>query len=40
MNLYAVFRRDGFADGPTLEKAAAHSTKVGDDMSDDIRWIR
>ena len=40
MNLYAILRRDGFVDGPTLEEAAARSTKVGDDMSDDIRWIR
>lgn len=40
MNLYAILRRDGFADGPTLEAAAARSTEVGDDMPDDIRWIR
>ena len=40
MNLYAILRRDGFADGPTLEAAAARSTAVGDDMPDDIRWIR
>jgi thiamine biosynthesis protein ThiC len=40
MNLYAILRRDGFADGPTLEEAAARSTEVGDSMSDDIRWIR
>ena len=40
MNLYAILRRDGFADRPTLEEAAARSTKVGDDMPDDIRWIR
>ena len=40
MNLYAILRRDGFADGPTLEQAAARSTEVGDAMSDDIRWIR
>jgi hypothetical protein len=40
MNLYAILRRDGFADGPTLEQAAARSTTVGDDMPDDIRWIR
>ncbi len=40
MNLYAILRRDGFADGPALEEAAARSTKVGDEMSDDIRWIR
>lgn len=40
MNLYAILRRDGFADGATLTKAAARSTEVGDEMSDDIRWIR
>jgi len=40
MNLYAIFRRDGFADGPTLQEAAARSTAVGDNMSEDIRWIR
>ena len=40
MNLYAILRRDGFADGPTLEKAAERSTTVGNDMPDDIRWIR
>lgn len=40
MNLYAILRRNGFADGATLEAAAARSTKVGDDMPDDIRWIR
>jgi hypothetical protein len=40
MNLYAILRRGGFADGPTLEAAAARSTKVGDEMSNDIRWIR
>lgn len=40
MKLYAILRRDGFADGPTLEKAAARSTDVGNEMSDDIRWIR
>jgi Nickel responsive protein SCO4226-like len=40
MNLYAILRRDGFADGATLEKAAARSTEVGNSMPDDIRWIR
>lgn len=40
MNLYVILRRDGFADGPTLEKAAARSTEAGDNMPDDIRWIR
>ena len=40
MNLYAILRRDGFSDGPTLEAAAARSAEVGDAMPDDIRWIR
>lgn len=40
MNLYAILRRDGFADGATLEAAAARSTAVGNDMPNDIRWIR
>ena len=40
MDLYAILRRDGFADGPTLEAAAARSTATGNEMSDDIRWIR
>jgi hypothetical protein len=40
MNLYAIIRRDGFKDGPTLQAAAARSTEVGNSMPDDIRWIR
>lgn len=40
MDTYVILRRGGFTDGPTLEEAAARSTKVGDDMPDDIRWIR
>ena len=40
MNLYAILRRDGFADGATLEATAARSTEAGEEMSDDIRWIR
>ncbi len=40
MDLYAIFRRDGFDDGPTLEAAAARSTEVGEEMSEDVRWIR
>ncbi|HZW58649.1 MAG TPA: DUF4242 domain-containing protein [Woeseiaceae bacterium] len=40
VKLYAILRRDGFTDGPTLEAAAARSTQAGNDMSDDIRWIR
>jgi len=40
MNLYTILRRDGFTDVAALEEAAARSTKVGEEMSDDIRWIR
>ena len=40
MNLYAILRRGGFQDGATLKAAAARSTEVGDNMPDDIRWIR
>lgn len=40
MNLYAILRRGGFSDGADLEAAAARSTKKGEEMSNDIRWIR
>ena len=40
MELFAILRRNGFTDGPTLEAAAARSTEVADTMPDDIRWIR
>jgi hypothetical protein len=40
MNLYAILRRDGFTDGPALGQAAERSTAAGDDMSDDICWVR
>ena len=41
MDTYVILRRNGWAGGPDLEKAAAISSQVGDEeMSDDIRWIR
>ena len=41
MQLYAILRRDGFTDGPTLEAAAARSTRVAEEqMPDQVRWIR
>ena len=40
MQLYAILRRNGWRDGPDLEAAAARSTAKGDEMPDDIRWIR
>lgn len=41
MELYAILRRGGWRSGAELEKAAAQSTKVGnEEMAQDIRWIR
>ena len=40
MQLYAILRRDGWADGDELKEAAARSTAEGDAMPEDIRWIR
>lgn len=40
MNTYAILRRDGWRSPEELEAAAARSKEVGEDMSDDIRWIR
>jgi hypothetical protein len=40
MNLYAILRRDGWVDADALGEAAARSTAVGEQMPDDVRWIR
>jgi Protein of unknown function (DUF4242) len=41
MELYAIFRRNGWRSGAELEEAAGRSTKVADEqMPDDVRWIR
>jgi len=40
MNLYAILRRSGWRSPADLEEAGGRSSKAGDDMSDDIRWIR
>lgn len=41
MNLYAILRRDGWADPEQLAQAAQRSRRVADDqMPEDIRWIR
>lgn len=40
MNTYVIMRRNGWAAGSDLEAGAAVSTKVGEEMSDDISWIR
>ncbi|MBV8478885.1 MAG: DUF4242 domain-containing protein [Actinobacteria bacterium] len=40
MQLYAIRRRDGWKTGEELQAAAAKSTAEGENMPDDIRWIR
>lgn len=40
MELYAILRRSGWRSGTELEEAAARSTQVGDEMPDEVRWIR
>jgi thiamine biosynthesis protein ThiC len=37
---YVILRRGGWGSAAELEAAAARSTQRGDEMSDDIRWIR
>jgi thiamine biosynthesis protein ThiC len=40
MQTYVILRRGGWATAEDLEQAAARSTAEGDQMPDDIRWIR
>jgi hypothetical protein len=40
MNTYVILRRNGWRSPEELQEAAGRSQKVGDEMSDDIRWIR
>ncbi len=40
MNTYVILRRGGWRSPEDLQAAAERSTEVGDEMSDDIRWIR
>jgi hypothetical protein len=40
MKTYVILRRNGWATGGDLQEAAARSTAEGDQMPDDIRWIR
>jgi hypothetical protein len=40
MQLYAILRRSGWKSPEELQEAAERSTKAGEEMSDDIRWIR
>jgi hypothetical protein len=40
MKTYVILRRNGWRTGEDLQQAAARSTAEGDQMPDDIRWIR
>lgn len=40
MELYAILRRNGWADPEDLQAATARSTAAGDARADDVRWIR
>ena len=40
MNTYIILRRSGWSSPEELEQAAVRSEAAGDDMVDDIRWIR
>ena len=40
MNTYVILRRDGWQTGDDLRLAAERSTAAGEEMFDDVRWIR
>jgi hypothetical protein len=40
MDTYVILRRNGWRTAGDLQEAAARSTVEGDEMPDDIRWIR
>jgi hypothetical protein len=40
VNTYVILRRSGWLSPADLEEAAGRSTKTGEEMPDDIRWIR
>jgi hypothetical protein len=40
MNTYVILRRSGWRSPEELQAAAARSTSVGEEMPDDVRWIR
>jgi hypothetical protein len=40
MDTYVILRRGGWKTGADLQEAAARSIAQGDNMPDDIRWIR
>jgi hypothetical protein len=40
MQLYAIRRRDGWKTPEQLQETAGRSTDVGNEMPNDVRWIR
>ncbi|HYI82359.1 MAG TPA: DUF4242 domain-containing protein, partial [Acetobacteraceae bacterium] len=40
MDTYVILRRSAWRSPEDLQAAAERSTKAGEEMSDDIRWIR
>lgn len=40
MQTYIILRRNGLASPADLEQAGERSTKAGDEMAADVRWIR
>ena len=40
MNTYVILRRHGWRTADELGEAAARSTAEGENMADDVRWIR
>ncbi|MBW3592966.1 MAG: DUF4242 domain-containing protein [Actinobacteria bacterium] len=40
MNTYVILRRSGWRSPEELGEAAERSTKTGEEMPDDVRWIR
>jgi hypothetical protein len=40
MNTYVILRRGGFRDADDLREAAGRSTREGEAMADEVRWIR
>jgi sporulation protein YlmC with PRC-barrel domain len=40
MDTYIILRRSGWDTPGDLEEAAGRSKQVGDEMSDQVRWIR
>jgi hypothetical protein len=40
MQTYVILRRSGWRSAADLEEAAGRSTDAGEEMSEDVRWIR